>query len=356
MHWSHSADFTGKPNFSPTGFYYGPRTDVPWSWHIMWKKRVEKERENNPEWKKSKPEVQAPTEVQKELIRVSEKALQLKPKTMSEALRDKSFGRILEIEREEHKKMQALIATVNTKINGLENALSSTKVLKKLKTTTPSVRPTPAEQKRSKSSMDTVMGSSGMQPPQPRALSSLEMSVPFSPAASATRALSRSFDSTAPLPQISTPPRRDTSDAISVLSGKRSILNVDEFAKGVSIKQNFALPRRKALELLKEKLQGRLSSGPNELRRAFKVFDKGGHGYITWENFCRVLENFGMGDVMRKEVGWDGDDSDGCRMRYGFSTDWTRMEITKLTTMSLSRSRLMRSSTLTRCRTLMRRS
>ena len=55
------------------------------------------------------------------------------------------------------------------------------------------------------------------------------------------------------------------------------------------------MPIREVKQLVQDKIRGRLTSGPSELRRTFQFFDRDGSGAIEYPEFRRVLkENVGL--------------------------------------------------------------
>jgi Ca2+-binding EF-hand superfamily protein len=58
----------------------------------------------------------------------------------------------------------------------------------------------------------------------------------------------------------------------------------------ISTITSMSLP--KAMELIQEKIRGRLAGGPSEMRRAFQFFDRDGGGTIDLDEFAKGLEQF----------------------------------------------------------------
>lgn len=85
-------------------------------------------------------------------------------------------------------------------------------------------------------------------------------------------------------------------------------------AKGSAIStiNNMSIP--KAMELIQEKIRGRLTGGPSEMRRAFQFFDRDGGGTIDMQEFAKGLEQYCGLRFSDKIIGilfqkWDDDKS-----------------------------------------------
>ena len=63
-------------------------------------------------------------------------------------------------------------------------------------------------------------------------------------------------------------------------------------AKGSAISTINSMSIPKAMELIQDKIRGRLTGGPSEMRRAFQFFDRDGGGTIDMEEFAKGLEQY----------------------------------------------------------------
>ena len=68
----------------------------------------------------------------------------------------------------------------------------------------------------------------------------------------------------------------------------------------------------RASQLIREKIESRLTSGPDGLRRAFQFFDKDGSGSISLPEFDKALKEYIMLDLDEPTVR-------GCFERFGES-------------------------------------